>query len=239
MGRHNNELIRNYTKQCNQKLSDSSRQRLADNVYISLFRGLSLKEYVSVRTMDCHSRHTQPCFQCAALTSVANRVEQEGHIRLSTAFKMAFPSQAYKADIARQRMLQMPLACIRVGKPESGTAAWFLVEYVEGVNYINFAHFAEALFSTRAHSHAVGIGRGEIKSLLGLAQSDRERELIRCSIFKTSGLSSSASRRQFGFEECMSGLNVWKNVLSLLETYEKLSTSSVAYKTRLSGLQWE
>lgn len=43
-------------------------------------------------------------------------------------------------------MLQMPLACIRVGTPESGKAAWFLVEYVEGVNYTSFAHFSEALF---------------------------------------------------------------------------------------------
>jgi len=34
-------------------------------------------------------------------------------------------------------MLQMPLACIRVGTPKSGTAAWFVVEYVGEVNYIS------------------------------------------------------------------------------------------------------
>ncbi len=147
--------------------------RLADNVDISCFRGLSLKEYASVCSADCQSRHTQPCSVCAALLSVANCVEWEGHTRLSTAFKMAFPSQAYKTDIARQRTLQMPLACIRVAIPESVKAAWFLVEYVDGVNY-NFAQLAEALFGARPHSQTVGIGSGEIKTLLGLAQSDRE-----------------------------------------------------------------
>lgn len=153
------------------------------------------------RGADCQNRHMQPCLECAALLSVANYVLQEGYCMLSKAFKMAFPTQQYKADIARQRMLQMPLACIRVGTPESGTAAWFVVEYVEGVNYISFAHFSEALFGAGTRSQTVGIDRGEIKALLGLAQSDREREIIRYSIFKTSGLSSSAARQTFGFEK--------------------------------------
>lgn len=201
MGRRDNELIYIYREQCKQKLCDSSRQKLAPNVYISLFICLSLKEYAVARGADCQNRHMQPCLECAALLSVANYVLQKGYCMLSKAFKMAFPTQQYKADIARQRMLQMPLTCIRVGTPESGTAAWFVVEYVEGVNYIIFAHFSEALFGAGTRSQTVGIDRGEIKALLGLAQSDREREIIRYSIFKTSGLSSSAARQKFGFEK--------------------------------------
>lgn len=131
-----------------------------------------------VRSADCENHHMQPCSVCAALLSVATHVLQEGYIMLSKAFKMAFPSQVYKADIARQRMLQMPLVCIRVGAPESGQAMWFLVEYIEGVNYITFAQFPEVLFSSKPHTQTVGIGRGEIKILLGFAQSDREKELI-------------------------------------------------------------
>ena len=39
-----------------------------------------------------------------------------------------------------------------------------------------------------------------MKALLGLAKSDRERELIRYSVCKSSGISSTASRKLFGFE---------------------------------------
>lgn len=152
MGRRDNKLIHIYKEQCNQKVSDSSRQKLADNMYVSLFRGLSLKEYTIVHNADRQNRHKQPCSGCAALLLVANYVVREGHITLSKAFKMAFQSQAYKADIAKQRMLQMPLACVRVGTPESGKAVSFLVEFIEGVNYINFAHLAEVLFGSRALS---------------------------------------------------------------------------------------
>ena len=119
---------------------------------------------------------------------------------LSQAFKLAFPHQVYKTDTARQRFLQMPVACIRVGTPGSGKEAWYLIQYVEGVVYVNFAHFAEALFSAHKLSQSPGINKSEINALLGLAQSDRERELIQYSLFKASGVSSSGARHHFGFE---------------------------------------
>jgi len=58
MGRHDNKFIYIYREQCKQKLCDSSRQRLAPNVYISLFLGLSLSG------ADCQNCHMQPCLHC-------------------------------------------------------------------------------------------------------------------------------------------------------------------------------
>ena len=66
------------------------RRRLASNVYISIFLGLSLKEYAVACGADCQNRHMQPCLECAALLSVANYVLQEGYCMLSKAFKMSF-----------------------------------------------------------------------------------------------------------------------------------------------------
>ena len=82
----------------------------------------SLKYYIVARRADCELRHNQPSDQCNAMLLVANAVLKEGYCTLSKAFKIAFPLQVYKADIARQRLLQMPLACIHVGKLSSGTA---------------------------------------------------------------------------------------------------------------------
>lgn len=92
----------------------------------------------------------------------------------------------------------MPLACIRVSDVKKGTSCWYLVEFVEGVHYMKFACFADALQGTRTSSPT--IDKTHVKALLGLAQSDRERELIRYSVFQSSGLSATATRKKFGFE---------------------------------------
>ena len=49
-------------------------------------------------------------------------------------------------------------------------------------------------------SATVAFCKTEVKALLGLALSDRERELIRYSVFKASGISSTAARKSLGFE---------------------------------------
>ena len=77
------------------------------------------------------------------MLSIANTVITDRYAKLST-FKTAFPALTYKSDIAQQKVLQMPLACIRFGTPE-GTSSWFLFEYIEDVSYSKFACFAEAL----------------------------------------------------------------------------------------------
>ena len=187
-------------EQCKAKLCDIQKQKKADNVYISLFRGLSLNEYVDARNNHCNIYHSQPCLECSKLLSIAAQILEDGFCMLSEGFKVAFPNQVYKSDIALQRLLQMPLAAIRIGTPNSGKAAWFLIEYVESVNYVNFARFSESVFNLKKTTTAVGIDKDKIKALLGLATSDRERELIRFSVFKASGLTQTGARKQLGFE---------------------------------------
>ena len=193
------KLLDIYLEQTSKKLICNQVQKQGDSVYITNFRYLSLLEYIDARSVYCGSKHTQPCTECTAMFSIANTVVNDGYAKLSSSFKSAFPSLTYKADIARQKVLQMPLVCIRFGTPKDGTSAWFLFEYIEGVNYNKFACFAEALVQ-RVHSQPT-IDKTEVKAILKLAQSDRERELIRYSIFKASGLSSTATRRTFGFEK--------------------------------------
>lgn len=65
------------------------------------------------------------------LLNVVKNVISNGRFHLSVAFKIAFPNQRYKTDIALSRLLQMPLVCIK-------QKVWFLFELVEGVDYIKF-----------------------------------------------------------------------------------------------------
>ena len=193
------KLLHIYLEQISKRLVCNQVQKQADNVYTTNFHNLSLLEYIHAHSIYCSSKHTQPCTECTAMLSIANTILDDGYAKLSSSFRTAFPALTYKADIARQKVLQMPLVCIRFGTPKEGTSSWFLFEYMEGVNYNKFACFAEALVH-RVHSQPT-IDKTEVKAILKLAQSDRERELIRYSVFKASGLSSTAARKSFGFEK--------------------------------------
>lgn len=85
-------------------------------------------------------------------------------------------------------LVSLFLVAVHVVTPESGRSKWFLVEYVEGVNYISIPQFAEMTFQSTPSSTEVHIDKSKVKALLGLACSDQERELICYSLNKASGL---------------------------------------------------
>lgn len=84
-------------KQELQKLCSSSSQKQAENVYVTIFRGLSLIQYIYTRKVYCQEKHLQPCSQCSKMLSIADSVASQ----LSTAYRSAFPSHTYKPDLAR------------------------------------------------------------------------------------------------------------------------------------------
>ena len=168
-------------------------------MYVSLFRGLSLHIYLVCHRNYCNSMYTQPCARCSALSSVALHVLGHGYYCLSEAYKTAFPHLQYRSQNALELFLQMPLVGVRVGTPQSGTSAWYLLEYIEGVKYFQVVHFLEATLKSR-HCSVQTIGKSELKALLGLAQSDRERELIRYSVYKSSGLTATGARKHLGLD---------------------------------------
>ena len=92
-----------------------------------------------IRSLKCKSKHKQPCLLCSGLLKVAEVVNKDGFVKLSDAFALACPTQTYRTNTARERFLQMPLACIQVGDPKAGNSSWYLVAFVEGVDYDKFA----------------------------------------------------------------------------------------------------
>lgn len=69
-----------------------------------------------------------------------------------------------------------------------------------GTNYHQLISLAEAQLKDSSTATQV-ITKDCLKGLLTLAQSDREKKLIRCSVYKASGLSSTAARKQLGLEQ--------------------------------------
>ena len=104
VGRLDNEIYI-YRQQCKRKLCDTHKQRKAENVYITLFRGLSLKEYVTARSADCQIRHMQPCSECSAMIRCAVCVLYQEYCIMCEAFRLSLPDKTYKACIAMQHFL--------------------------------------------------------------------------------------------------------------------------------------
>ena len=92
----------------------------------------------------------------------------------------------------------MPLVIFRVKKSEKRQSELFVMEKAEGFNYQGLISFLNKSLSQK--SRPQGITREEIKQLLKITRSDRERECIRYAVYKASGATPTEARRLYGFD---------------------------------------
>lgn len=129
----------------------------------------------------------------------ANGVLKNGYITLKGAFTNSFPDVDYNVTYARRRLLQMPLACIRIDF-ENGVSECYLVEHCPDANYPSLQALIKNIMQKNKSAKSDPLSKEVVKSLLGICQSDRERECLRYSVFKASGLSATQIRKRYGFE---------------------------------------
>ena len=99
--------------------------KVDDFTEISALEGFTLQSYVSAKEKICIAGHIQPCKLCTGLLTVAKQIVANGYIRLNEAFSISSPSIKYKSTDAKRKLLQMPLAVIRI--KEKNNHAVFLV----------------------------------------------------------------------------------------------------------------
>ena len=214
LGRPLNEIITTYLQESRKSLS--VQYRPSENVYVSVIEHLSLPEYVAARAEHCRNTHEEPCCKCQGLLKVGSNVLQNSYCVLSDAFRTAFPHTKYTAERARRALLQIPLVAVRIGNPCEGNAYTILMEKYQGVDYTKISRVLEALAST-SKKPDVNLSKSCAKMLLALASSDREREVLRYTICKASGVSQSEARRKFGFESMSERINKVDHVLEEME----------------------
>ena len=88
--------------------------------------------------------------------------------------------------------MQIPLVAMRIQNE------LFLIEKINGLEYTLLASFLQGKLSKSQEQQ--GITKEELKQLLTLIESDREKECIRYTVFKAAGLSQTKARQQFGLE---------------------------------------
>ena len=117
----------------------------------------------------------------------------EGIVPLSRVFKTVFPKATYHSGNAKRCLLQMPLVSMRIQNE------LFLIEKIKGLEYSLLASFLQGKLSRSQEQQ--GITKEELKQLLTLTKSDRERECIQYAVFKASGVSQTKACQCFGLEK--------------------------------------
>lgn len=75
----------------------------------------------------------------------------------------------------------------------------YLFEYSNGLNYQQFLCLLN-FFHIEKTTKKLSMSKEQLKNVLGLAQSDREREMIRYTAVLSSGMSATAARKHFGLD---------------------------------------
>lgn len=126
---------------------------------------------------------------------------------------------------AKRRLLQMPLAAIKIPAPREGGVVVYLVD-----KKANFTMTRSIL--KQAHSYVTQGGkvifpRETVKELLQLAESDAERQRVTYAIVQSSGLSTTKLRDIYGFEDVNSRKQKVETALrearEIRESVERLS----------------
>lgn len=102
-----------------------------------------------------------------------------------------------------------------------------MFEYSKGVNYQQF-HCLLNAFHLEANTKKLSMSKQQLKNVLGLAQSDREREIIRYTAVLSSGLSATGARKHFGLDSVEERVkrveNVLEEVKAIRLVYESVAT---------------
>ena len=158
---------------------------------------LTLPEYITARKTVCTHTHLVGCKECDSFINIAQLILKNGFVVLSEAFRNSFPSIKYSAEAARRKLLQMPLVSIVVGNAATGKSLSYLLESCVGTNYQAIQQLLNSYIKNKQQSKTT---KAALREILSIAQSDRERELIRYTAFISGNFTQTAARTQLGLE---------------------------------------
>ena len=164
---------------------------------VSKLEGFTLEKYIVTFKKLCKTEHAPSCTTCSSFIAVAKHIAENGFIRLSTAFSITSPTVKYKSKDAKRKLLQMPLAALRIKLHESNAI------YLVAKN--NNLTLARSILSKVDCRNSKGeenyMTKTCVKELLKAAESDAERERITFAISQASGHSNTKLRKLYGFED--------------------------------------
>ena len=169
---------------------------LSNNVFITNVNDLSLSEYCQACIKYCEVYHHISCTKCKAMVQAANIIIENGICSLASLHRAVFPDLVYKSCNAKEKLLRMPLVAVQCTSSNAGNAVLLIMEYTSGVDYTKVALLLQRAIHQGTQSFT--ISKQELRMLLSVAQTQRERQLISYGIVKSLGLSSKSAKHHFG-----------------------------------------
>ena len=173
---------------------------VGQEICVSAFEGLSLEEYVEVRSLVCSTTQKQPCENCCGLLQVGNEALRKGFCGLSQ-LVMAYPGAAYRPWDARRRMLQMPLVSDEIGNRSRGTYYIFLVEKQDHVKYSIMQTLLSQWIKCEIVKPSLLLTKETMNNLFKLAKSNAERKCLKFAVVSATGLSNTRAKAKYGFND--------------------------------------
>ena len=215
--------------------------KIQHNICVSKCTELSLVEYCYIAHEYCMQFHDQQkCTHCQVMIKAGNIVIAHGLVLLSQVFKACFPDVTYTSTKAKHRLLQLPLVAVTIGISSSGKAEVYLLEALKGLDYAKLTEFMESKMCSKNRSHFT---KEDMKHLLTLAQSNREREVMRHIICQTSQLSATAACKLYGWQNMTERFatveNYFKEVSDIREAIENIASTQESAVLLSLGIQGE
>ena len=235
--RTNSEFLVNPSQQClgsgeggvwGEILLLKSSEKLSEYIKVdnntdkmSKLDGFSLPEYIETCEELSFGTFT-PCERCGQLLKVANKIIDDGYIKLTEAFRMCNPNIQYKSHNAKRKLLQMPLRAIKITVNNTNTI--YLVSKTSNLRLVR----SLLMKIENVESDTTCMSKDAVSHLLNLAESDAERERIVFAISGSSGYSNTKLRKTYGFERLTERCQRIQN--ALVETQEiREAVESMAY----------
>ena len=219
-----------YLEQKYVQLRNAEKQhRVCASVYVSCVSDLSLSEYLAALRAHCTASHAKPCSMCNALFVVGKAVLEKGYCILFEAFRLASPKVKYTAERDKRKFIQMPLVAVHIGDPARGHAFSILMEMFPGIDYSKMGMIINGLTLNEAESRGGMLEKSVVKILLGIAQSDRERMCIR---YKSSGMTPTAVRRAYGFNNIVDHVQEIEDTLSKIQNVREAISELAAIEDK-------
>lgn len=133
-------------------------------------------------------------------------------------FRTCFKGKCYSANVARQQLLQMPLAAVRVEPAQSGQSEYQVMEFRKDFDFSTMQNYLQ---STRVNQTKGNSTKAKFRELLAFAQSQREREVLKYAVIKASAVSATAARKNLGIESVSDRLKAVELALTQAEELRK------------------
>ncbi|CAB4002907.1 Hypothetical predicted protein [Paramuricea clavata] len=109
------QLVSILRREEKKSLVNCTAQKVSGNtITVSKFEGLNLNQYSLAKAENCRQYHAVCKSGCKKMVDAANYLLQKNWIPLPKLWRTCFSLKRYDCDKAQRRLLQMPVACIRL-----------------------------------------------------------------------------------------------------------------------------